>query len=742
MKKIIGQPLERSDGSAKTRGGAHYTADLPVMNLTYAVVIQSTIARGRIKSIDTERALGACGVLDVMTHLNAPKLYPSPIGLTGKNIMAGSAAQQLLPLQDASIYFYGQHIGVVVARTLEQATYAASLVQVEYAPEKPILSIREAWNELVTPAEVWGEPPDSLTGERAKGLAQAEVQVDQAYITTVQHHNTLEPHATIARWEGEMLTLYESTTWVDGIRRAVANWLHHPPENIRVIGRFVGGSFGSKGPAWPHVVLAAVVARRTGHPVKLVLTRPQAFTSVGYRPEIFHHLQLGATREGHLTLVVHDAVAQTAMFDNRVVAPVTQTSRRLYACPNVATSYRLAHLNRGGPFTMRGPGDTPGLFALESAMDELAYALALDPLELRLRNYAEVDPQNSLPWTSKSLRACYLQAAERFGWHNRDPRPRSLSQKGKLVGWGMATSALDSLMAPASASARFFADGSALIQSSTCDQGTGSYTIMQQIAADTLGISFQQAHFELGDTAMPLAPISAGSMTTASVGNAVYAATRALRHKLLTLAREDAASPLYGQSEEQILTENGRCFLQGDPSKGEAYQDILKRQGLDSMDALEQSLPDPERRKYSLYAFGAHFIEVQVDPDFGTVRVTRYVGAFSAGRIVNPKTAHSQLVGGIIWGIGMALMEQTIGDPVTGQIVNANLGDYHIPVNADIPPIDAFFVEEHDPFINPLGVKGVGELGLIGSAAAIANAVYHATGKRIRELPITLEKLL
>jgi xanthine dehydrogenase YagR molybdenum-binding subunit len=477
-------------------------------------------------------------------------------------------------------------------------------------------------------------------------------------------------------------------------------------------------------------------------PVKLVLTRQQAFTSVGYRPEIYHRLQLGATRAGRLTTLTHEATAQTALFDERVVAPVTQMSRKLYACPHIATSYRLIQLNRGGPFTMRGPGDTPGLFALESAMDELSYVLELDPVELRLRNYAEVDPENGSPWTSKSLRSCYLQGAERFGWRIRDPRPRSMFRDGKLVGWGMASSSLDSLLIPASASARFFADGSVLVQSATCDQGTGSYTVMRQIAAEALGITFKQVRFELGDTRMPPAPIAAGSMTAASVGSAVYAAGRALRRRLLALAQADPASPLFAQDTELIATENGRCFLKQDPRKGETYRDILKRHKLVSMDVTERSLPDPERRKYSAYAFGAHFAEVQVDPDLGTVQVTRYVGAFSAGRILNPKMAHSQLIGGITWGIGMALMEETLFDPSTGGILNASLGDYHVPVNADVPDLEAFFIEEYDPFINPIGVKGVGELGLIGSAAAIANAVYHATGKRIRELPITLDKLL
>jgi xanthine dehydrogenase YagR molybdenum-binding subunit len=739
---VVGQPLDRADGRLKVTGAARYSAEVPIPNLVHAVLIQSTIARGRIISIETQTAEAAPGVLAVITYRNAPKLFPSPVGLAERNILAGSAAQSYMPLQDDVIHHSGQHIGVVVAQTLEQATYAASLVQVQYEREQPVVSMQEALPQAFIPKNVWGEPADTLRGNVEQGLAQAEVCVDQTSITTIQHHNTMETHATIAVWEGDTLTLYESSTWVYGVRRAVSFWLNIPEEKIRVIEHFVGGSFGSKGPTWPHVALAAIAAQRVGHPVKLVLTRQQQFTSVGYRPEIYHHIQLGATRDGRLTALVHEATSQTAPFDDRVVAPVTLATQKVYDCPNVATSYRLVHLNMGNPFTMRGPAETPGLFALESAMDELAYALQMDPIDLRLRNYAEVDPENGRPWSSKSLRECYRQGAERFGWARRDPRPRSMRDGDYLVGWGMASMVYDTKFAPTSASAQFFADGTVLVQSATCDQGTGSYTIMRQIAADTLGVPFKQVRFELGDTQMPRAVISAGSMTAASVGSAVQAATTSLRRKILSIALTDPTSPLHNQSEEQVIVENGRCFLREDPTRGETYVDILRRHSMEVAEATEDVKPNPEMKQYTACAFGAHFAEVHVHPDSGEARVRRYVGAFSAGRILNPKTAHSQLIGGIVWGIGMALMEQTILDPHTGRIVNASLGEYHVPVNADVPEIEAFFVEEHDPHVNPLGSKGIGEIGTIGSAAAIANAVYHATGKRVRDLPITLDKLL
>ncbi len=742
---VIGRPLSRIDGRLKVTGGARYSAEIPLPNLAHAVLVESTIARGRILSMDIQAAEAVPGVLAIITYLNAPRLVsPAPVAVASRDrdSTSGTAGQSYVPVQDNVIHHSGQHIGVVVAETLEQATYAASLVRVEYEREQPTVDMEHPLDAPFKPADIWGEPTDVQRGNVEQGLVEADVCIDQTYVTVVQHHTTMEPHATIAQWEGNSLTLYDSSTWVYGVRKAIAHWFQMPEENIRVIAHYVGGSFGSKGPTWPHSVLAAVAAQRVGRPIKLVLTRQQTFTSVGYRPEIHHHIKLGATREGKLSAIVHDATAQTAPFDTRVVAPVNKTTRKLYACPNVATSYQLVHLNMNGPFTMRGPGETPGLFAVESAMDELAYALNMDPIELRLRNYAEVDPEDGRPWSSKSLHECYRQGAERFGWSKRNPRPGSMHDGDELVGWGMATAAYDAKSAPTAAYARLSADGNLLVQSATCDQGTGTYTIMRQIAAETLGIAIERVRFELGDTQMPIAPISAGSMTTASVGSAVYAVTKSLRLQVLTIALTDSASPLFGKKREQIEVENGWCFLKDDPSKGESYLDILRRHSMDTLDTREEVKPNPDLKDYTGYSFGAHFAEVHVRPASGEVRVTRFVAAFGEGRIVNEKTAHSQLIGGIIWGIGMALMEETVLDQQMGRIINNNLSEYLVPVNTDIPKIEAFFIEEHDPRVNLIGVKGIGEIGNIGSTAAIANAVYHATGRRIRHLPITPDKLL
>lgn len=738
----IGQAVSRVEGRKKVTGTAEYPADTALENLAYAAVVQSTIAKGRLKLIHTEAARNAPGVLAVLTHLNMPRLNSAPVAISNDG-GSGAAGENFLPLQDEIIYFNGQHIAVVIAETWEQASRATTLIRVEYVEEQANLDMVAALPTAVAPKRVWGSPPDTNQGDVRQGLAEAEVQLDQTYITQMQNHNAMELHATIAKWDaGDKLTLYEPSTWVDGVRNTVAIWLGLSKENVRVISRFVGGSFGFKGPTWPHVVLAAVAARQVNRPVKLLLTRAQEFTLVGYRPVIQQQIQLGATKEGKLLAVVHDAFAQTAPFDDRVVAPVTKTTRKLYACPNIKTSYKIVRLNMSGPFTMRGPGETPGLFAVESAMDELAYKLNLDPIELRLRNYAEVDPETGKPWSSKSLRECYQQGAARFGWEKRNPQPRSMRDGDELIGFGMATMAYDARFSPASARACLDSQGNLLVQSATADQGTGSYTAMSQIAAETMAMPLAKVRFELGDTELPEAPISAGSRTTASVGTAVLQATAQLRQKLLELAISQPNSVLYQQNSTAIKAANGNFYLSNDPTKNLAYSDVLKLHQLDKLEVTVQAKLDAQAEKFTNYSFGAHFAEVRVRPQSGELRVSRYVGAFAAGRIVNPKTARSQLIGGIIWGLGMALMEETRVDERFGRVVNSNLSDYLVPTIADIPPIEAFFIEENDPNVNPLGVKGIGEVGTIGAAAAVANAVYHATGIRFRDLPITPDKLL
>jgi len=734
---VIGKPIDLVDGRLKVTGGARYSAEMPVTNVTYGVLIQITIAKGRIAQLDTRAALQVPGVLAVITHKNAPKLPAQ----SGSKQPGGAPPRKLSLLQDDVIYYSGQPIGVVVADTFERAAHAAALVRVSYQESKPSVDMESELESAFAPSSINDKPTDSSRGDLTSGLTGTAVRIEQTYTTPVETHNPMEPHATLAVWEGERLTLYDATQGVFDTQRTAAQTLGIPPENVRVITHFLGGGFGCKGSTWSHVVLAAMVARQVKQPVKLVLGRPQMFGPVGFRPQTVQRIILGATREGKLTAIRHESTNQTSSFDDWTESAAVAT-RMLYACPNVETSHRLVRLDTGTPCQMRAPGEAPGTYALESAMDELAYALKMDPIELRLRNYADADPESSKPWSSKSLRECYRRGAERFGWARRNPAPRSMRDGNILVGWGMATATYPTNRAPASALARILPDGTALVQSGSQDIGTGTYTVMTQIAADTLGLPPEKVRFELGQTDMPKSPVSGGSQTAASTGSAVQLAAAAARSKILQIAIADAASPLRGANEQDCTVLNGRLFLKDNPSKGETYGAILARHGLQMVEAQGDAKPGEEKQQFSMHAFGSQFAEVHVDPDLGEVRVTRWVGVFAAGRILNAKTARNQLMGGIVNGMGMALMEQTVTDPNRGRIVTADLAEYLVPVNADVPQIDIVFLDEQDPHVNPIGAKGIGELGITGAAAAIANAVYHATGKRIRDLPITLDKLL
>ncbi|MEH1889182.1 MAG: xanthine dehydrogenase family protein molybdopterin-binding subunit [Nostoc sp.] len=729
---VVGKPLNRVDGYLKVTGGARYSAEFPVAKMTYGVTIQSTIAKGKIAKIDTKAAEQVPGVLAVITHLNAPKASGEKGG-----------GRKLQVLQDNVVLYSGQHIGVVVADTFERAMYAASLVQVRYDEEKPTINMRDNLAKAYLPKGKIPkeEPPDSTHGNVNQGLAAAAVRVEQTYTTPIENHNPMEPHATTAVWQGDQLLLYDATQGIFQAQQKVAGVLGIEPEKVRVMSYFVGGGFGCKGSAWSHVPLAAMAARQVNRPVKLVLGRIQMYGPVGFRPETIQQVSLGATRDGKLTALRHAGISQTSTFDE-FIEPVGKSARMIYACPNIETSHRLVQLDEGTPTFMRAPGESSGSFALESAMDELAYALNIDPVELRLRNHADVDPSKGLPWSSKSLIQCYRLGAEKFGWQKRNPKPRSMRDGNYLIGWGMATATYPTNRSAASAIARIMADGTAVVQSGSQDIGTGTYTVMTQVAAEALGLPVDKVRFELGDTKMPETPVSGGSQTAASVSSSVHLAGNQARSQLLQLALADQKSPLYSSNAEDVIAENGSFFLKNKSSATETYQAILARHGMKMIEARADAKLGEEQKKFSMHAFGSQFAEVRVNPDSGEVRVTRWVGTFGVGRILNAKTANSQLIGGIIYGIGMALMEHTVIDQNRGRVVNHDLAEYHVPVNADVPDIQVLFVDEHDPHINPLGVKGIGEIGITGTAAAIANAVYDATGKRIRDLPITLDKLL
>lgn len=713
---VIGQPADRLDGRLKVTGGARYSAEFSPERVAYAALVESTIPAGRIKAMDTAAAERAAGVLLVLTHLNADKLpYQLPKERPAVDPVSGD---QLRVLQDAEIKFSGQPIGLVVAETQIEAEHAASLVRVTYEHD-PSARVRfdpARGRPTSEAAAKKGRGPESRQGDADGALAAATVQLDQHYTQPRVHHNAMEPHATVAQWEGDRLTLWSKTQWVGNERDAIALVFGIPSERVRVINPFVGGAFGSALRTWPHVTLAVLAARRAGRPVRLELTRPQLFQSTGFRPRAEQRVALGADRDGQLAALIQEAVAQTSTYEEFAEATLDAPAVT-YACPNRRTSYRLIEMNTNTPCPMRGPGHVTGLFAQEMAMDELAEKIGLDPLELRLRNYAERDFKKNLPWSSKALRECYRLGADRFGWGQRIREPRSMRAGRDLVGFGMATALNPANRYATEASATLFADGTVVVRSATSDMGPGTYTSAAQVAADTLGLPLERVRFELGDTALPKAKEHGGSTTMASIGSAVRAACQDLRTKLDDLARKQGGDA-------------------GDPAG------LLRQAGLERLDAEGSTQPGDEQKTHSSYGFGAVFAEVHVDAGIGTVRVRRIIGAYDAGRVINPKLARSQCIGGMVGGIGMALLEEAAWDPRYGRVVNANMAEYHVPACADIIELDALFVPGEDTIMNPLGVKGLAELGLCGVTPAIANAVWHATGKRVRELPITLDRLL
>ena len=710
MTTFIGRPVSRVDGRQKVTGGATYAAEFDVPGLAHGAVVRSTVANGRIACIDTRAAERATGVVAVLTHRNAPRLpYREH-----KALVDAVIGERLHVLQDDRVSHQGQPIALVIADTLEQANHAAMLVRVAYAPETGATDISGAEPVLPTQEKTdqgAGLPPETRRGDPEGALASAEVKVDQTYVIPRENHNPIEMHATIAAWDGDRLTLWDKTQWVHNVADEIAAVFGIPADNIRVVSPFVGGAFGSGLRTWPHVTLAALGARMAGRPVKLMLSRREMYYGVGYRPHTVQRVALGASRDGRLAAIVHDGYQETSTYEEFSEA-LLNASRFLHSCPNVYTRHRIAPMNVHTPTYMRAPGEASGVFALESAMDELAVALNIDPVELRLRNEPERDEFEKLPFSSRSTRECYRAAAERFGWSRRNPEPRSMRDGRSLIGWGMATATYPMNYAPASARARLLPDGTAEVTSAASDMGPGTWTSMTQVAAETLGLPIERVRFILGDTRLPRAPVHGGSMTMASVGSAVQAACRR--------AREDA------------LARGGANDL----------TDAMRRLG-QPVEASADVQPGDASQRFSMHAFGTVFVEVAVDPDLGETRVRRIVGAYGAGRIVNPKTTRSQCIGGMIGGIGMALMEHSVVDARNGRVPNANFAEYAVPVHADAPPLmDVIFVEEHDPHVNPLGVKGVGEIAMVGVAPAITNAIFHATGRRIRELPVTPDKLL
>ncbi|MFF2503599.1 xanthine dehydrogenase family protein molybdopterin-binding subunit [Streptomyces sp. NPDC058067] len=726
---LLGAGVDRVDGLSKVRGEAPFPSDVTYPRLAHAALVRSTIAAGRISRITTRAAEDAPGVLAVITHQNMPTLERGPATLIGPSPVS--------PLQDDQVFHHGQYVAVVVAESLQQASAAAELVDIEYEVAAGVLDLDDPRGELRV--DPWRS--GARRGDVEGALASAEVTFEASYSTAANTNNPIGLFTTVAAWEGDTLTLHDSTQWTANVRTTIAALFGLPEESVRVHAPFLGGGFGAGLRVWPHVVIAAVAARVTGRPVKLELSRPQMFTGIGYRPATQQTVRLGALRTGQLVALQHHATIAIGIVDENP-EPVTLISHSAYACPNVDVRDDERRLNIPPPGPLRAPGAAQGTFALESALDELSYKLGMDPLELRLRNYAEVDAHSGLPWSSNALRDCYAVGAERFGWAQRNPEVGSMREGSWQIGYGVASLSYHWWQVRCEARATIGRDGTAFVRSSANDIGTGTRTVMTQLSAELLGLGLPDVGFDLGDSTMPWSPAAGGSGLTTSLGVAVDDACRSLRGKFLELAVQGPDSPLAGCSSDDVIVSGGRLHRKGDPGVGESYAEVLARHGLDELSADGLGTPpDPAQTGLALSPpFAAKFAEVRIDADLGILRVARLLTVVDAGRILNEKLARSQIVGGTIGGIGQALFEETSFDPGTGRIANATFGDYLIPVSADVGDVDVAFVGQPDP-LTPVGTKGVGELGLPGTAAAIANAVYHATGRRLRSLPITIEQL-
>ncbi|MEU1882692.1 xanthine dehydrogenase family protein molybdopterin-binding subunit [Streptosporangium sp. NPDC020072] len=687
----VGSALDRVEGLEKVTGRAKYAYEYAPDDLVYAAPVQAGIARGEVRAVDADAALKLPGVIAAIWYGNAPRLAPAENA-------------ELSVLQSRRVAYRGQYVAVVVAETLENAVEAARLLRVDYDVEEHDVELRADHPGMYRPERVNPVyPADTEQGDPDAALAAAEVVVDEVYSTPAEHNNPMEPHATVAVWDGDGLTLYDSTQGATSVRDIVAPLFGLPPGNVRVVSPHVGGGFGSKGTPLSPVVLAALAAKHAGRPVKLAVTRSQMFSVIGYRTPTIQRIRLGADARGHLGVIVHDVFEQSSRIREFAEQTATPT-RMMYAAPNRRTTHRLVRLDVPTPSWMRAPGEAPGMFALESALDELAFACGIDPIELRVRNEPETDPESGLPFSSRNLVACMREGARRFGWADRDPAPGVRLRDGLLVGTGVAASTYPVYRRPSKASATALADGTFTVRIAAMDIGTGARTALTQIAADTLGVPPGLVRVEIGDSALPDASLAGGSMGTASWGTAVVRACEALTG---ALRERDGQVP---------------------PDGVEVSADTAREIG--------------GERRFAQHAFGAQFAEVGVDPATGETRVLRLLGVFAAGRIVNPKTARSQFVGGMTMGMSMALLEESVMDREFGDYLNHDLAQYHVAACADVRDVEAVWIEEDDPHLNPMGTKGIGEIGIVGTAAAVANAVHHATGVRVRDLPIRIDRLV
>ncbi|MGN9907568.1 xanthine dehydrogenase family protein molybdopterin-binding subunit [Phytohabitans sp. LJ34] len=722
-RKLVGRDVPRVDGRAKVTGAARYAADQPVDGLLHGFLVLSTISRGEVTRTDADEARRSAGVVAVYTHENMPRIArPQPFYVKG-----------FVPLQDNRIHHNGQPVALVVAQTFEQARFAASLVHVEYRAEKPEIAIDDATAEPLIPGPFMGDPNEVSRGDVDQGLGDAPVRLDLEYRSPTHHHNPIEPHATTSVWDGNRVTVYESAQGVSATRGMVALALGVEPANVRVISPYLGGGFGAKGVVWPHTLLNAAVARELGRPVRTVLTRAHMYTSNGHRSEFHQRLRIGAARDGRLIAIAHDSTAQLTR-DDQAIFNTSIATHTLYACPNVHVRHFGVPLDMPTSIFMRSP-ELAAQFGLETAMDELSYELRIDPVDLRLRNDAKVDHEGR-PFTGRHLAECLRMGAEAFGWRRRDARPGVNRDGDEYVGWGMATETHTYGNFESNADATIDTDGRVRVGVGTQEIGTGTYTVLSQVAADAAGVPLAHVTTTLGDTALPAAGLSVASSTIPSVVPSVNQAVLDVRTAVIRLAVADRRSRLYGVPADRVAVEQGRLFDSQNRSRFDTYRDVVRRHG-------QEVTARANVRNAPGHTYGAVFVEVRVHPRYGRVRVTRVVGAYDVGRVMNRRTLRGQVLGGVTWGIGFALMEHTVIDRTTGRVVNPNLSTYLVPVNADAPPsVEALFVDAPDPGSQALEAKGFGETPMTGVPTAIGNAIFHATGRRLREVPFTQDKLL
>ncbi|MGA2727409.1 MAG: xanthine dehydrogenase family protein molybdopterin-binding subunit [Terracidiphilus sp.] len=730
---IIGTATPRIDGPLKTTGAAEYAADFHFDRMAHAVPVGASIASGRIVKVDTSTAEQMPGVLLVLHHGNIGPLYRT---VPGDDNATNSEVRSAF--EDDVVRHWGQHLAVVIAETLEQATAGAAGVKVEYEPR--------AANLRANLDDYTGERKSvSKRGDPDAAFTSAPVKVDQTYITPVETHNPIELHASVAVWEGDRVTLYETSQGVVNHRAVMAQVLGLPVENVRVVTRFLGSGFGGKLFPWPHTAMAAVAARRLNRPVKLSMNRRMMFSSVGYRPRTEQHIKLGATKEGKLLALRHDYLNVTSQLDD-FNEGCGEATPYLYSVANLEVTSGLVRRHVGAPMYMRGPGAVPGLYALESGMNELAEQLGIDPLQLRLINDAEKDESNNMPFSSRHLKECFEVGAKKFGWDKRTAGVGSMRRDGKILGWGLAGASWVALRLPCTASVEFCADGRLCVRCGTQDIGTGTYTIFAQVLSEKTGIPLDRIDVILGDSALPDGPMSGGSMVTGSVLNAIAAGADGAIQKLQKLAASTEGSPFQNAKVENVAFTNGRLHGKDqNPDNGIHFAELLKMARLNGLSAEGKTQPsweDPKAKGVSLHSYGAQFVEVEWEPEIARLRVSRVVTVIDAGRIINPKSAANQIAGAVVMGVGMGLLEETVYDQRSGQPINGSMADYLMATCADSPDIDVTFLDYPDPAMGEYGARGVGEIGLAGVASAITAAVYHATGVRVRELPVRIEHLL